>query len=58
MLNIRQSSELKVHIYFLDSLSTTVREFRTIKSCEFFATSEIIINPSLGLKPFNEVLNS
>jgi hypothetical protein len=44
-----------MHIYFLDSLATTMREFRTIKSCEFYATSQIILDPSIGLKPPNDV---
>ena len=38
---------LKVHVYFFDSLGTTIREFRTIKSCEFFSTADIILNPTL-----------
>eukprot|EP00347_Sterkiella_histriomuscorum_P002715 403367086 len=44
-LNVRQLSYLKVNVYFFDSLSTTIREFRTIKSCEFFPTADIILNP-------------
>lgn len=38
---------LKVHVYFFESLTTTVREFRTIKSCEFFPTAQIILDPTL-----------
>ena len=34
---------LKMHVYYFDSLITTVREFRTIKSCEFFPTAQIIL---------------
>lgn len=44
-LNVRQLDFLKVNVYFFDSLSTTIREFRTIKSCEFFPTANIILNP-------------
>ena len=39
--------ETKLHCYFLGSLLTTVREFRTIKNCEFFHTGPIIFNPQL-----------
>jgi len=38
------------YCYFFDSLLTTVREFRTIKCCEFYATSEIILNPTRALE--------
>ena len=46
-LNVKQNDHQKVHIYYYDSLVTTVREFRTIKSCEFFPTANIILNPTL-----------
>ena len=45
-LNVRSLTHLKVHVYFFDSLSTTIREFRTIKSCEFFPAADIILDPS------------
>lgn len=41
--------DAKLHCYFLGSLMTTVREFRTIKNCEFFNTGPIIFNPSCAL---------
>lgn len=44
---IRQLDMCKYHIYYFDSLSTTIREFRTIKSAEFFKTADIILNPTL-----------
>lgn len=34
-----------MHIYFFDSMSTRIREFRTIKSAEFYPTAEYILNP-------------
>lgn len=46
-LHVRKQSHFKVHVYFFDSLSTTVREFRTIKSCEFFPTADLILNPEI-----------
>ncbi|CDW72124.1 splicing endonuclease positive effector [Stylonychia lemnae] len=48
-VNIRNHTHLKVHVYFFDSLSTTIREFRTIKSCEFYPTAKIILNPQIYL---------
>ena len=35
-VHVRGNDLLKVHVYYFDNLITTVREFRTIKSCEFF----------------------
>ena len=46
-MNVRQLDLLKVHVYFFDSMATTFREFRTIKSCEFFPTADIILDPTL-----------
>jgi len=31
--------------YFFDSLSTTIREFKTIKRSEFFPAVDLILNP-------------
>jgi len=36
-----------MHVYFFDSLSTRIREFKTIKSAEFYPTSKFIFDPSL-----------
>jgi hypothetical protein len=47
-VNVRMADLFKVHVYFFDSLITTVREFRTIKSCEFFPAASIILNPTLA----------
>jgi hypothetical protein len=38
--------DTELHCYYLGSLMTTVREFRTIKNCEFFHTGPIIFNPN------------
>lgn len=35
----------ELHVYFLGSLMTTVREFRTIKNCEFFKAGPLILEP-------------
>lgn len=43
--HVRKQSHFKVHVYFFDSLSTTVREFRTIKCSEFFPTINLILRP-------------
>ena len=36
-----------MHIYYFDSMSTRIREFRTIKSAEFYPASKYILNPAL-----------
>lgn len=41
-------------IYFFDSMSTRIREFRTIKSAEFFPCAKYILNPSLIPKKQDE----
>jgi hypothetical protein len=33
-------------VYYFDSMSTRIREFRTIKSAEFFPCSKYILDPS------------
>ena len=33
-------------VYYFDSMSTRIREFRTIKGAEFYIGSNIILNPS------------
>ena len=42
--------ESTLHCYYFGSLLTTVREFRTIKNCEFFSTGSLILNPKLCLE--------
>jgi hypothetical protein len=43
--NVRQQSPNQMHVYYFDSLSTTIREFRTIKCCEFYDYADFILNP-------------
>jgi len=45
--HVRQGSHSPTHIYFFDSLSTTMREFRTIKCCEFYKYAAFILQPNL-----------
>jgi len=37
----------EIFVYFFDSMSTRIREFRTIKSAEFYSCSHFIFDPSL-----------
>lgn len=56
-VDIDHESYIKVHcsdygyhqmfVYFFDSMSTRVREFRTAKSVEFYPNAEYIMDPSL-----------
>lgn len=34
-------------VYYFDSMSTRIREFRTVKSAEFYPTAKYILDPSL-----------
>lgn len=36
---------IKMHCYVVESLSTTVREFKTMRMVEFYGLSNIIFNP-------------
>jgi len=42
-------SKNRIFCYSVGSLLTAVREFKTIKNCEFFNTGPIIFNPKQGL---------
>ena len=46
----------KLHCYHFENLSTTVREFKTLKMSEFFKMAPIILNPSLALTNKEEML--
>jgi len=48
-MKLFESRDTPVFAYYFDSLMTTIREFRTIKCCEFFKTGDIILNPSLAI---------
>jgi len=37
----------RMYVYYFDSMSTRIREFRTVKSAEFYPNSQFILNPSL-----------
>jgi hypothetical protein len=47
-------SNTKIFCYSVGSLLTAVREFKTIKNCEFFKTGPIIFNPRQGLEELHE----
>jgi hypothetical protein len=36
-----------MHIYYFDSMSTKIREFRTVKSAEFYPASKYLLDPHL-----------
>lgn len=40
------SYNIKMWVNYFDSMSTRIREFRTIKGAEFFNGSNLILNPS------------
>ena len=45
-LNCSEYSNHHMYVYYFDSMSTRIREFRTIKSAEFFPCSKYILDPS------------
>ena len=36
----------KIYLYLYESLATTFREYKTLRMCEFYGMSSIIMNPS------------
>ena len=40
---------VKFHVYVIDSLATTIREFKTLRMSEFYGLANIIREPSKGL---------
>ena len=34
-----------MYVYVFESLATTFREYKTLRMCEFYGMSQIIINP-------------
>lgn len=45
-MNCSEFEYLDIHVYYFDSMSTRIREFRTIKSAEFYMTANFILDPS------------
>ena len=41
----------KMHCYYFESLATTIREYKTIKSLEFFRMAPILLNPKAAVDP-------
>lgn len=41
---------LKMHVYILESLSTTIREYKTLRMSEFYGLSETILDPKKSLQ--------
>ena len=39
-----------MHCYYVDSLATNLREYRTLRMSEFYLFSPIILNPQLANK--------
>lgn len=46
-MNCSEFENHKMFVYYFDSMSTRIREFRTIKSAEFFPCAKYILNPAL-----------
>lgn len=46
-LNCSEYDYYEMYVYYFDSMSTRIREFRTVKSAEFYPTAQFILNPSL-----------
>ena len=46
-LNLSDFDFHNIYVYYFDSMSTRVREFRTVKSAEFYPNAKFILDPSL-----------
>lgn len=46
-LNCSEFDYYEMYVYYFDSMSTRIREFRTVKSAEFYPAAQFILNPAL-----------
>jgi hypothetical protein len=40
---------LQVHVYLLETLATNIREYKTLRMCEFYGLADTIVNPKKSL---------
>ena len=45
--NCSQFEYHEMYVYYFDYMSTRIREFRTVKSAEFYPNSQYILDPRL-----------
>lgn len=45
-----QNGYIKVYVYILESLSTNIREYKTLKMSEFYGLCDVIVDPKKALK--------
>jgi len=52
----QENSYAKMHCYHFENLATTVREYKTLKMCEFYKMAPILLYPSLALENKDQML--
>ena len=52
----RENSFIKLYCYHYENLSTTVREYKTLKMSEFYKMAPLILNPTTALDHKDEML--
>ena len=51
-----ENSFVKLHCYHFEKLSTTVREYKTLRMSEFFGMAPLLLQPSLALERKEDML--
>jgi hypothetical protein len=46
---IQKDGYIKLNVYMIESLATTIREYKTLRMSEFYGMSETILNPKKAL---------
>lgn len=51
-----ENSYAKMYCYHYENFATTVREYKTLKMCEFYKMAPILLYPTLALSNKNQML--
>lgn len=43
-----------MHVYMIESLATTIREYKTLRMSEFYGLADTIIDPQKSLIPVSD----
>jgi hypothetical protein len=46
---LHKDGYIRLHAYLVESLATNIREYRTLRMCEFYGHAETIFNPKHAL---------
>lgn len=47
---LKKDGYIRMNVYLVESLATNIREYKTLRMCEFYGHVDTILNPKEGLK--------